>query len=601
MCGVIACFGVADRGRIEAGLDAITHRGPDGRGTWFGDGIALGHTRLGVIDLEGGAQPIANEDGSVVAVVNGELYGFEVLRTKLEAAGHRFRSRSDSEVLVHLYEEHGLACLDHLRGEFAFVLWDARERRLFAARDRFGIKPLVYTKRDGALWLASEAKALFAAGIAAAWDPDAMRQALAHQYIGPSRTLFHGVSELLPGHYLLAGAAGTQIASYDRPAPLEILDERDAIDEIRAAITEAVELRLRADVPIAAYLSGGLDSSLVVAFAARRARVTAFGIAFDHAPYDEHCDAAAFARELGVDFHAVPVTQDAILEHLPDAVHRSEGLCINGQLTAKYLLSRAVHVAGYKVVLAGEGADEVFYGYAHLVRDHLEMQGEVAAADPIQAGIMLPLDRSGDRRSNLPVWLDAKRGIGERMRPLLAPDGIAPGDPIARLLDDVPAPTHPVERAAHTWTKLALAKYILRTLGDGTEMAHSVEGRLPFLDPRVVAAARRAPPELHLRGGVAKRLLRAAARSILPERICTREKHPLLAPPITAFSTPRSAELVRDVVRGSALRDLPWFDRDRVIAWTDALATASPADARAAEPILMTILSACALHQRFQL
>jgi asparagine synthase (glutamine-hydrolysing) len=587
----------------------MSHRGPDGRGVWIRGGLALGHTRLAVIDRELGGQPIENEDGSIVAIVNGELYGFEA-QPALEARGHRFRSRSDSELLVHLYEEHGPAVTRELRGEYAFVLWDGRTRQLIGARDPFGIKPLVYAQHGNELWMASEAKALFAAGLPAAWDPDAIRQALAHQYIGPTRTLFRGISELPPGHQLTTDGTQHHVQVAISRAPEADGEEREIVDGIRVALDDAVRVRLRADVPIAAYLSGGLDSSLVVALAARHTPITAFGIAFDHAPYDEHRDAAAFAAELGVAFHPVRVTQDAILEHLPDAVYRSEGLCINGQLSAKYLLSRAVRDAGYKVVLAGEGADEVFYGYAHLVRDYLEQAaaaGDAEAAtllaaetarDSMQAGVMLPLER----RADLPVWLDAKRGIGERMRPLLSPDGVIEGDPIARLLDEVGAPPSAgvLERSATLWTKLALAKYILRTLGDGTEMAHSVEGRLPYLDARVVAAARRASPELHLRGGIAKRLLRAAARGIVPERICTREKQPLLAPPVTVFGA-RAADVCRDVVRGPALRAMPWFDRDRVIAWVDALATATPATARAAEPLLMTILSACALQQRFRL
>jgi asparagine synthase (glutamine-hydrolysing) len=618
MCGVIARWGPPGnagelRARMTAGLAAIGHRGPDGRGIWLGDdGVALGHARLAVIDVDGGAQPIANEDGSIVGVINGELYGFEAQRAELEARGHAFRTRSDSELLVHLYEEHGEAFLAHLRGEYAFVLWDGRQRRLLASRDRFGIKPLVYAHHRDELWIASEAKALFAIGVRAAWDATSFRQSLCSQYIAPTRTLFDGVHEVGPGT-LLDAKPGATIARHG-PALPPARDQLEIGVDIRTALEEAVVLRMRADVPVAAYLSGGLDSSLVVALAARHAPITAFGIAFDHAPYAEHRDAAAFARVLGVPFHPVPVTQDAILEHLPDAVEKSEGLCINGQLSAKFLLSRAVRDAGFKVVLAGEGADEVFFGYAHLVRDYLE--GLAAAGDrdaaarlvehdaqhATQAGIMLPITRN----PGCPVWLDAKRGIGDRMRPLLAQEAEL-DDPVTELettgFDPLAEPTrseldHRLVRSRNLWSRLALAKYILRTLGDGTEMAHGIEGRLPFLDPHVVAAARRASPQQHLAGGIAKRLLREAARGILPERLCVRPKQPLLAPPITTFSTPRSADLIRDVVRGPGMRAQPWFDRERVIAWVDSLSTLAPMHA---EPILMTILSTCALQQRFRL
>ena len=606
MCGVIARWGPPGdpelRARIDAGLAAIGHRGPDGRGTWIGDGIALGHARLAVIDLEGGAQPIGNADGSIRAVINGELYGFEAQRAALEARGHVFRTRCDGELLVHLYEEHGDAFLAELRGEYAFVLWDGRRRRLLAARDRFGIKPLVWARRGDELWFASEAKALFAAGLPAAWDVTAMQQALFSQYLAPARTLFHGVEELVPGTLLEATSPG-QIAVHRGP-PLPAVPDGDVVATIRASLEEAVSVRLRADVPVAAYLTGGLDSSLVVAVAARHAPITAFGIAFDRAPYDEHREAAAFARQLGVPFHPVQVTQDAILEQLPDAVFHSEGLCINGQLTAKFLLSRAVRDAGFKVVLAGEGADEVFFGYAHLVREALELAGDAEAIARLdaqhatQAGIMLPRHR--DR--SLPVWLDAKRAIGRTLRSLLSSGVQGAIDPVLELEQEplIELAADRLGRSRDLWTRLALAKYILRTLGDGTEMAHGIEGRLPFLDPHVVAATQRAAPMEHVAGGVAKRLLREAARGILPEALRTRPKQPLLAPPITVDS-PRAFDLVRDVVRGPAMRAMPWFDRDAVIAYLDALPGSSAAHRQAAEPVVMTILSACALHQRFGL
>jgi asparagine synthase (glutamine-hydrolysing) len=600
MCGVIARWGPpGDRealhARISAGLAAIGHRGPDGSGIWIGDGVALGHARLAVIDLEGGAQPISH--GEIHAVVNGELYGFEAQRAELASRGHVFRTRSDSEVLVHLYEEHGDDLVRHLRGEYAFVLWDARQRRLLASRDRFGIKPLVWARHGDELWFASEAKALFAAGLPAAWDATAMRQALYAQYLAPARTLFAGIHELLPGTTLVAAPEITVQRGPALPSPR---DELAIVDDLRGSLEDAVVHRLRADVPVAAYLSGGLDSSLVVALAARHAPITAFGIAFDRAPYDEHREAAAFARSIGVPFHPVHVSQDAILEQLPEAVFHAEGLCINGQLTAKFLLSRAVREAGFKVVLAGEGADEVCFGYAHLVREALELANDVdrlAALDAqhaTQAGIMLPVERD----PALPVWLDAKRGIGRAMRSVLA-EGVEPADPLAEL--DAELPADPLARSRDLWVRFALAKYILRTLGDGTEMAHGIEGRLPYLDPHVVAAAHRATPAEHLAGGVAKRLLRDAARGSVPESLRVRPKQPLLAPPITTGNSQRSSDLIHDVVRGSALRALPWFDRDRVIAWVDALPALAPDAARAAEPILMTILSACALQQRFHL
>jgi asparagine synthase (glutamine-hydrolysing) len=606
MCGVIAALAPGDlRERVAAGLAALAHRGPDGRGTWHDPaaGVALGHARLAVVDAAGGAQPVADETGALVAVVNGEIYDDDHHRAWLAAKGHRLRSRSDSELIVHLYAELGLDCLRVLRGELAFVLWDARARRLVAARDRFGIKPLVYAHRDGELWLASEAKALAAAGLSLAWDAETLRQIFAHQYPASTRTLFRGVSELPPGHVLVADDRGVQIAPYWDPGPrpqVSYAPGDDAVDasEIRDVLDDAVRVRLRADVPIAAYLSGGLDSSAVVALAARRAPIAAFGIAFDDPAYDEHRDAAELAHELRIGFTPVPVTSEAILAHLADAVHHAEGLCINGQLSAKYLLARAVRAAGYKVVLAGEGADELFYGYAHLVHDHLAAAGtlppDFAARYPLQAGVML-----GSAATAEPAFVHAKRAIGARLAPLLAPELGPPTEDAFELASPRVAACHPTDRAAHVWTRLALAKYILRTLGDGTEMAHAIEGRLPLLDHRLHELARRCHPDRHLAGGVAKRLLRAALVGVVPERIRTREKRPLLAPPIAASDAPHVRAWCREAVRGEALRALP-FDRARVIAWVDGLPALPPDERRAAEPALMLILSACAAQDRFR-
>jgi asparagine synthase (glutamine-hydrolysing) len=566
----------------------------------------------------------------VHVAVNGELYDFERVRARLRARGHRFRGDSDSEIALHLYEDRGLDFLAHLRGEFALVLWDGRARRLIAARDRFGVKPLCYAEVGGALHIASEAKALWAAGVPAAWDGEALLAAAAHQYLLPERTLFAGVRQVAPGHVLCADDAGVRVAPYwDLDYPATSAPPADAptcAGEVRRLLDEAVRLRLRADVPVAACLSGGLDSSAVVALAARHAPrpLDCFTLAFSGA-YDERDAAAAAARHAGANLHVVRVSGRELVEALPDAVAHAEGLAINGQLPAKFLLARAVRAAGYKVVLTGEGADEGFLGYAHLARDLLAAR--VAAGDRaarallakldadggVQAGVMLP---AGDAPAppaiaralgNVPSFLGAKAGLGRRLGALL-------GDDARRALDDDAvferllagfdvagqlAGRHPVLQSAYLWTRLALAGYILRTLGDGTEMAHSVEGRVPFLDHHLFEFARTLPPSWS-RGD--KHVLREALRPVLPDAIRLRPKHPLLAPPLLGGpDADRVEPMIQDVLRGAALASVPIFDRARVIAWLDRLPRLGVAERAAADPALWTVLCACLLQERFRL
>ncbi len=628
MCGV---FGIVsqedpvDREALAKGTLALRRRGPDAEGIWLSpDGlVGLGHRRLAVLDLEGGAQPLSSEDGNVTAVVNGELYGFSAIRAGLLARGHVFRTGGDSEILVHLYEEEGPSALRHLRGEFAFLLWDQRRRRLFAARDRFGIKPLSYGLHGGALHLASTAKALFAAGFPAAWDHAALFQASSLQYPLPGRTLFRGISQLPPGHYLLAWPGGVSVHRYwdmDYPAS-------QTREPARAELTllertgDAVRVRLRADVPVAFQLSGGIDSSAVVALAARElgAGLPCFTVGFDEADrdqagYDEAELAAEVARHVGARHHVIRVGGDDIARHFEASVTAGEGLAINGHITAKYMLSRAIREAGYKVVLTGEGADEVLCGYAHLRQDLRGSPSHLESTNRAQVGIMLPggaslsLSAVEERLGFVPTWLLAKGSLGHRIRGVLREEWMRSEerpDPFAELVDavDVAGQLKGRERplqSIYLWSKLALEGYILRTLGDGMEMAHSIEGRLPFLDHELFAWLKDLPLSLKIRGGTEKHVLREAMRPLLPASVVSREKHPFLAPPHLGSGNPAMRALLFDTLGSSAARSLPFFDLAKVRAIAER-AQEARAERTALDPVLFFFLSACALHEHLHL
>ena len=628
MCGVV-CVALGEAGPSEpgalsatvaAGVSALAHRGPDGRGVWSSpDGrVALGHARLAVIDPAGGAQPVANEDGSIVAVVNGELYGHEAQARWLAGRGHRLRSRCDAEVLVHLYEELGDDLVREVRGELAFVLWDGRRRRLFAGRDRMGVKPLVWARWRGGVALASEAKALFALGVPARWDDEAFAHAAQTQYLWPDRTLFAGVSQLEPGCVLTWEPGGEPRPGryWDLPigAAPAIATIEDAAEALGDALDDAVQIRLRADAPICVQLSGGLDSTAVAALAARAGGLAgSFTVGFaGGGAYDERAIAAATARALGIPHTIVELDGAAIAAHWPEAVAHGEGLAINGHLVGKWLLSRAMRDAGMKVALTGEGADELLAGYPHLRAD----AGAIVDGHAASRGVMLPsgdglaVDGVAARLGRVPTWIAAKATLGRRVRGLLAPDllqQVGAADPFGALVDRLGAPrlraASPLHIGAATWIRSALAQYILRTLGDGMEMAHGIEGRVPFLDHRVVEVAFSIAPGVLVGATtgaktgamIDKPVLRRAVADLVPAFVLARPKHPFLAPPLARIAP----VLVQDTLRTHA-RSSRLVDGARLIAVLDALPAMPDAELQAWDAALMLILSAAILEARYR-
>lgn len=614
MCGLVGVIdgGGGARDGVERALDALHHRGPDGRGRWASeDGrVHLGHARLGVVAPWDSAQPLVSEDGQVVALVNGELYNWREQRRALEARGHRFATSTDSEVVLHLYEELGDGLLKELRGEFAFIVWDARRGRLLAARDPYGVRPLVWARHEQALWLASEAKALFAAGLPATWDFEALHQALSLQYLLPEQTLFGGVHQLGPGMALSwqAGVVRTWRWWHPPPAHPEAWDLEQSAERLEAALDEAVALRLQADVPVACQLSGGVDSAAVLALAARHGPPPqAFTIGFDHDDYDERALAEAVARHVGATLHVLHLDQPTLLDTLPDAVAQGEGLVINLHAAAKLRLARAVKAAGYTVLLSGEGSDELLGGYAHFRLD----RGEAHVGSDAVAGVHLPegdglsLRAAQAKLGFLPGWLQAKATLGHRQRTVLARGFVQAfgwRDPAAALVDAVPVPEGPRwRRSAALWSQTCLAGYILRVLGDGMEAGASLEGRPPLLDPAVAAVAARLPDDVlwHPVGGapLEKAALRHALGGKLPEAVRTRPKHPFMAPPASALPE----VFLQDWLSSAALSTLPFYDARALRTLADRLPGLSPRERAAWDPVLWMAVSAAMLARTYGL
>lgn len=576
MCG-IAGFIHADR---EHPVDPETlvamaaiqyHRGPDGFGIRRMPGIGLSHARLSIVDLDEnrGRQPFESADGRLMLTKNGELYDYQRIRADLTARGARFQTKSDSEMVLHLYPRLGLdGMLPHLRGEFAFALYDQDEQRLMLVRDRFGIKPLYWTQVDGTLVFGSELKVLFAhPEVPRRFDPQGVYHQLM-QTIVPGTTAFQGIHQVPPGHLLDVrrrdGRLHVEQRKYwDMPFPMEgdrpsEYDEQEWIEAIRESLLQAVQLRLEADVPVGCYLSGGIDSCAILglAAAARQNPVKAFTIGFDNADYDESPIAREMAVSTGADQDVMMLDASHLYENFVETLWHTERTIYNTLGVAKLLMSRHVRNVDYKVVLTGEGSDELFGGYPAFRRDmflhgldHLsqgereEWQKLLAEQNKLFKGAMLAEDeinnpalqaKIGFTPSCLQPWLaSAARVPGILSQELNAHlQDYEPGAAIAAQLDEsMLRDRHPLDKAQYVWIKTMLEGQILTWGGDRVDMANSMEARPAFLDHHLAELAAQLPPSLRIKGRTEKYVLREAMKGLLPEVLYKREKFAFMAPP----------------------------------------------------------------------
>lgn len=635
MCGIVAIFSPEKPiapGSLARATERLAHRGPDGLRHWTAphERVGLGHTRLSIIDLLTGAQPIAGEDGRLRIVVNGEFYDHERIRRDLEARGHKFRTRSDSEIALHLYEESGAGCLEQLRGEFAFVIWDEEEQTLFAARDRFGIKPLFYARVGGTLYLASEVKALFAAGVPANWDRESMFQSL-FLCADQDRSLFKEVGQVPPGHHLTARAGSLRLScywdvNYPRVRDETKQTEEACVEQVRYMLDEAVRLRMRADVPVGCYVSGGVDSSSVLGMAGAHAngsKVAAFTVAFDHPDYDESASARRTAAHVGADFQPVSVTTKDSADSFVEAVRQGEMIHYNAHGAARFRLSRAVQRAGYKVVLLGEGADELFAGYdfsrqalsvsgahggpskwirllARMMRFRNPTERRIARTSPWLARICRVLDFP-------PALLDYVAEKFDLLRRLASTDFLREfprRDPYGEFLKQFDwrgnlRGREPAKQILYLWMKSLFVNYVLA--GERLDMAHAVEGRLPFLDHKLFEFARSLPASLLARDGRQKYILREAVKPFVTEQVYRGAKQPFFAPPTTLRVGNPMYELLQDLLRSRAFSSVPFFNQSSVVRLLDELPDMDDAARTALDPVIFMMASTCVLQESYGL
>ncbi len=595
MCGIA---GIARREPGGIGSDvlsrmagALRHRGPDGFGLFVGTTVGLAHVRLSIIDLTTGAQPVGNEDGQILIVYNGEVYNYVELRAELEGLGHRFHTQTDTEVLVHAYESWGEAMLERLNGQFAFAIYDRRAEQLFLARDRFGVRPLFYAVRNGDLYFASEVKALLATGeIEAALDLQGLDEVFTFWAAQPPRTPFRDIQALEPG-WCARWRQGrlTRRRYFGLEYPEARQEPANAVATLDSLMRSGVALRMRADVPVGGYLSGGLDSSITCALASRVSayRLRTFSVTFEDPRFDESEHQRTVAADLSSLHRVQHIHPGDIAEVFPAVIRHTETPIVRTAPAPMFLLSRQTRESGIKVVLTGEGSDELFLGYdlfkETAVRRFCLRQPE-SRRRPLLLDRLYPYllrgVQGGDfwRRffltagaaddplfSHLPRFL-----LTSRIKEFYAAElrsQLAGFDALQELRDRLP-PSFPqwsfLNQAAYLEITTLLSPYLLSSQGDRMAMAHSVEGRFPFLDHRLFSFAAALPTRSKLRGLYEKAILRRWAAGLVPPSVAVRPKQPYRAQDAQSFYVPERPAYVDGLLDADAIRRTQLFDEPAV-------------------------------------
>jgi asparagine synthase (glutamine-hydrolysing) len=620
---------------LTAMVGAIRHRGPDEFGVYRDGTAGLAHARLSIIDLATGQQPLSNEDGSIWLVFNGEIFNYVELREELVALGHRFRTRSDTEVIVHAWEAWGERAFERFNGQFAIALWDAGAGELVLARDRLGVRPLYLCEHGGRLLFASEVKAIFAGdpSIPRALDPIGLAETFTFWTVVPPQSVFRGVTELEPGHVRRVSRSRTVDRPFWAPRYPEGAEGTfggslgEAVEVVGEALLEAVRLRmLRADVPVGSYLSGGLDSSLIAALGreVKGDRFCTFSIRFEDAEYDETPFQRAVVARIGSDHREVVVRREDIAGAFPAVVAHAERPLLRTAAAPLFLLSRLVHDSGIKVVLTGEGADEMFAGY-DLFREGkvrrfwgrrpsstlrprlLERLYPYLARSPVAQQAMAREFFGKD----LAEWAAPGFAHQTRWQPTAALQRLFSEDVrrearavnvVGRLLGSLPGPFP-------SWTSLAqdqylevrtlLSGYLLSSQGDRMLMAHSVEGRFPFLDTRVVELANSLPAGFLLRGLDEKHILKRVAEGRVPDEVLRRPKQPYRAPDALSFVGAGSPDWVGAIMDERAIAAAGIFEPGSVTRlWAKCQAGAGGKQFSNADNLaLVGVLSTGLLHE----
>ncbi|HEU4509186.1 MAG TPA: asparagine synthase (glutamine-hydrolyzing) [Pyrinomonadaceae bacterium] len=577
MCGVVGFFDTSserkpDRALLTRMTGTLVHRGPDSAGYFVDDFVALGFRRLSIIDLESGDQPIYNEDGSVVLMCNGEIFNYRELKKVLLQKGHSFRTNSDVEILLHLYEEHGIDFLDKINGQFAFAIYDRKHRRLFLARDHFGINPLYYTIVDGLFIFASEIKAILEhPHVPREVDLTGLDQTLSFPGLVSPRTMFKGIKSLKSGHYIVVENGGVSVREYwdlDYPPLGSISDksENEYVDELEELLTRSVSYRLQSDVPVGFYLSGGLDSSLIGALinqVAPDTRRHSFSIGFTDDDISETKHQRLMAQFTRSIHNEIIFDWSEIVERLSRMIYHCECPVRESYNTCSMALSAAAKEAGVKVILTGEGADELFAGYvgyrfdSFRDRESKSYDLETALEDELRERLW------GDKDFFYEKDHHALREVKQTLYSARVNESYREFDCLNHELINKERlrGRHPVHQRSYLDFKLRLSDHLISDHGDRMTLANSVEGRYPFLDIDLVEFSTRIPPELKLHQYIEKYILRRVAENLLPPAIVKREKFGFHAPG-SPYLLQQGIEWINDMVSHERIKRQGYFDPD---------------------------------------
>ncbi len=630
IAGIIDYSGGHDRvPAVTTMLRSISYRGPDESGIYRSACATIGNVRLSFIDITTGQQPLTDATGRYWIVYNGEVFNYPELREELVAAGVRLRSQSDTEVLVNLYALHGERCLDLLNGEFAFAIWDKSEEKLFMARDRVGVRPLFYTINNGVLYFGSEIKAIFAnREIVREFDPESLTQIYTFWTTITPSTAFRGISELSPGHHLTFSRKGPSLKQYwqlsfSRRTPDITVEE--AMGKFHELFTNAVKVRLRAEVEVAAYLSGGIDSSATVAYMneIRQKPATTFSIGFEERQFDESSYQQEAVRHLGTRHKAVSCNSEEIAEIFPRVVWHTETPLTRTAPAPMYLLSRLVRENGFKVVVTGEGSDEILAGYdifrETIIRHFWASQPgsslrptllkriypDIPHLRNASPGILKMFfgyrleETDNPFYSHLLRWNNSNHIRKHFSAALREPAGGY--DPLAELTGKLPEnfmQWSPLARAQWLETTLFMSGYLVSSQGDRMLMANSVEGRFPFLDHNVIEYCSALPDRLKLNGLNEKYLLKRVVAGRIPESIAKRPKQPYRAPIKSVFMEQKRPGYVDEMLSKAMTEKAGIFNHESVTALTEKIeksGTASEMD----NMVITAVITTHLLHHQF--
>ena len=636
MCGIAGLWSPfepsrATQAHAENMAEQIHHRGPDGRGFHIDEqnGLAMAHTRLSIIDLATGDQPIFDDEAGLTATINGEFYDYKRLRGLLRTDGYTFNTKSDSEIALKLYRKYGLDFVHHLRGEFAFVMHDKKAQQIIIVRDRFGIRPMFYHLTEKSVFWASEMKSLLA-------HPDVPREicpkAQLHQMMqvmAPGMTLYKDIHALAPGWMMVVkqgpdGLVVNKRQYWDADFPLEgqhtQRTDNEHIELVREKLVESIAFRLEADVPVACYLSGGIDSCSILGMAAaiQQSPVKAFTIAFDDTRYDESHIATEMAEMAGADQDILRLNAANLYgENFERAIWHSERTFYNTLGVAKMLMAEHVRNVGYKVVITGEGSDELFGGYAAFKQDMFlhdasyadgSMGDKLKESNKVFSGSVLAEKRVSHPAFEevvgfTPSWIQPWMLVYERVKPLLSQaflDSLGDYDPFAAIAYSLDKSRldgrHPLDKAQYSWIKTMLEGQILNWGGDRVDMASSLESRPAFLDHHVAELAFTIPPSVRIRNGIEKWVLREAMEHVLPEVLYKREKFAFMAPPAhTDTEKTKAVEaLIAKHLSDDNLDRVGLLDRDTFHAMLDEWRTSDDHTSNSRKDIIIN--HAIALH-----